>query len=1131
MNAPTLPFQALTVEALLSQLDGRGVRLRLADGQLAVSAGKGALTDELRAALAEHKVALVALLQRRSAREPLPVLRPDPAARHEPFALTDVQHAYWMGRNAFLELGGVSTHVYLELHSPLELARLETALRRTIAHHDMLRAVIGPDGEQRVLPDVPPYELRVVDASALPADEREAALVATRAEMSHQLLPADTWPVFDIRATRLANGLSRVHLSLDLLIVDGASIAMFLRDWRRFYDEPGWQPEAPEVSFRDYVLAERALVRSAAWQRSRDYWLQRLDSLPPAPQLPVLSSREIEAPQFTRRRATFGQGAWQALKQRAISLGVTPSVLLLGVFAEVLRPWCKESAFTLNLTHFNRLALHPHVGRLLGDFTSITLLEVTAPAADDFGARTQRLQRQLARDLEHAAFSGVQVLRERARRLGGAPAAAMPVVFTSALVFDGDGAGALDEIGEYVYGVSQSPQVWFDHQVMEVRGELVVNWDCVEALFPPRVLDDMFEAYRALLSRLASGPEALHARRPVSLPTWQQAERDAANATAADLPRCTLHGMVFAQAARTPAATAVFDAVGEHSYDALARSAYRLARQLKVLGVLPGQRVAVSADKGFEQVVAVLAVLSVGAAYLPIDPLLPVERRALLLSQAGAEVVITQAHHRAGPWPAGARLVCAGDAEVQACADTPTALHDDPDALAYVIFTSGSTGVPKGVAVAHAAAANTVQDINRRHGVGAHDRVLALSALSFDLSVYDLFGMLSVGGALVMPQPARVTDPLHWGELVQRHRVSLWNSVPQLMQLWVETLRAAPAHAPRLALLSGDWIPVRLPDAVRALMPAMKIVSLGGATEGAIWSVAYEIARVDPSWPSIPYGKPLANQRLHVLGDDFEPRAVWATGEIFIAGAGLAQGYWGDEAKTAERFPMHPSSGERLYRTGDLARYLPGGDIEFLGRQDHQVKLNGYRVELGEIAAQLRRQTGVSEALARVWTGTHGQGRQLVAYVVVEAGTSLDIAALREALLAQLPEYMVPQHIVPLAALPLTPTGKVDPRALPAPWAAALQAASVPARDAEERLLHALWSDALEHDDFGVQDNFFHLGGNSLIAMRIITRVQQDFLLPHAFAQDLLRQFFENPTVAELAAWLRNAEAEARHAG
>ena len=351
--------------------------------------------------------------------------------------------------------------------------------------------------------------------------------------------------------------------------------------------------------------------------------------------------------------------------------------------------------------------------------------------------------------------------------------------------------------------------------------------------------------------------------------------------------------------------------------------------------------------KGWGQVVAALGILQAGGAYLPIGRELPEERRLDLILRGGVRRVVVRSADAEGPWPAGVDVVAIDDLGVLAePVRGPTALHR----LAYVIFTSGSTGVPKGVAIEHRAAVNTVLDVNERFGVGPADRVFGVSSLSFDLSVWDVFGVLGAGGTLVLPEPGTERDPGRWARWMRDEGVTIWNSVPALLSMLVAHAGERTDVVPetlRLALLSGDWIPLALPDATRRIAPGCEVVSLGGATEASIWSIHHRILEVDPRWTSIPYGRPLANQTLRVLDARLAERPDGVTGDLYIGGAGLAREYLGDPEKTAASFVTDPRTGERLYRTGDLGRYLPSGEIEFLGREDFQVKVGGLRLEVG----------------------------------------------------------------------------------------------------------------------------------------------------------------------------------------
>jgi amino acid adenylation domain-containing protein len=1049
--------------------------------------------------------------------EPLPGMPENRDERHQPFPLTDVQQAYWIGRGGAYELGNVGSHGYAELEvQDLDVGRLERALQALVERHEVLRLVVLPDGTQRILPEVPELGIPVGDLRSSNERERAAALAAIRERMSHQVLDAGRCPLFEIRATRLSERCTRLHLSFDLLISDAWSFRLLAAELAHLYRAPEASLPPLTASFRDYVMHLPGIEATELHRRAQAYWEARLSTLPDAPALPLVkSAAEVTRPRFERRSGRLEPQAWQALKARAARVEVTPSGLLLAAFAEVLARWSKAPRFCLNLTMFDRLPVHPQINQVVGDFTSVTLLEVDGAAAPTFERRARRIQRQLFEDLDHRAYSGVKVLRRLARLRGGPPRALMPVVFTSTLgLGEASGQRRWSELGELVYNISQTPQVWLDHQAHEVGGALAFNWDAVEELFPPRMLDDMFAAYCALIERLASQEDVWQEAAPSRLPPDQLARRERANATVWRHPAGLLHSRFEERARQQPHALAVHAPDRQLNYGELEARANALGWTLRQMGARANRLVAVVMEKGWEQVVAVLGVLKSGAAYLPLEPGLPQERLWHLLASSRVELVVTQPElDTALSWPPDVRRALVTDAfDVAQGQHTPDP-SQTPDDLAYVIYTSGSTGLPKGVMIDHRGAANTVDDINDRFGVGPADKVLALSSLSFDLSVYDIFGLLAAGGTVVMRDPAGARDPLHWADLVRGLGITVWNTVPVSMGLFAEAVGEGGASSLRLVLLSGDWIPLRLPARVRQLAPAARVVSLGGATEASIWSVAHEIGDVSPDWKSIPYGRALRNQSLHVLDQALEPTPDLVPGKLYIGGIGVARGYFGDEARTRASFIVHPRTGETLYATGDLGRWLPDGNIEFLGREDLQVKIRGHRIELGEIEAALARHPALEAAVVAV-AGDPRADRHLILYAVAKdrptPGARPD---LRSYLREKLPEYMVPAQVVWLPALPVTANGKIDRGRLPALAAApaCVTAEHHPPRDDLERQLAGIWAEVLGRADLGTGDNFFDLGGDSLVAARLALRVRAELGI------DLpLRWLFESPTVAGL---------------
>ncbi|WP_051775011.1 non-ribosomal peptide synthetase [Paenibacillus tyrfis] len=1049
---------------------------------------------------------------------------PDAEHLYEPFPLNEVQQAYWIGRSADFELGNVGAHLYIEIDaSAHSILRLNQALNVLIGRHPMMRAIVRSDGMQQILQEVPPYEVNCRDLRHLHPEEAERELLEIRSELSHRHAPADRYPLFDISATLLANERLRLHFSVDLLIGDAQSWYVMLQELNQLMRDPQATLPPLGLTFRDYVLAERQVLESEAYTRSKAYWAARVSELSPAPELPLARSADsLQAPRFRRLAAFLSPEDWRRLCGYGGRFAVTPSAILLGAFSEVLAVWSKKPRFTINLTLFNRLPIHPDVNRIVGDFTTLTLLEVNYSGQASFGARVKTIQQQLWEDLEHRSYSGIQVLRDYARANLDSSSVAMPVVFTSTLTkTDGLDASVMRGLGEVVYGVSQTPQVYLDHQVYEDAGMLRFHWDVAEDMFPPEMIDDMFTAYCSLLRRLTDEVEAWNEPVGPLAPANQLERIGSVNATETELPRGLLHEPFFEQASLRPEDAAVLAPGMTLTYGELARLADSLADWLIGRGAGPNRPVAVVMEKGWEQAAAVLGILRAHAPYLPIDPGLPTERIRLLLESGEIRFAITQSKvDTAVQWPDGIERYCVDGPKPQADeASKPEAITAaSEDDLAYIIYTSGSTGMPKGVAITHGSARNTLEDLRSRLRIGAQDRVLALSSLSFDLSVFDLAGLLLAGGTVVYPSVGGLKDPADWLERMHECQVTVWNSVPALMGLLVDYAAATSRRLPdclRLIMLSGDWIPVGLPERIREIAaPGVEIVSLGGATEASIWSVLYPIGTVDPAWRSIPYGRPMANQRLYVLDEKLEHRPVWVPGDLYIGGVGLAREYWRDADKTASSFIRHPATGERLYRTGDLARYLPSGDLEFLGREDAQVKIRGYRIELGEIEQALRGHEAVKEALVAVKPGPSGDAAA-VGYVLLHSSelNKIDGQRLRSFLSGKLPDYMVPAAVFILEQWPMTANGKLDVKALPAPEMSG-QTSGMEARGENvtdrERIM-TIVKGSLQIDDLTEDTNLLEIGVTSMDVVRMANALEKAFGLRMKFDE-----FYRRPTVGDV---------------
>ncbi|MEE1760799.1 amino acid adenylation domain-containing protein [Streptomyces sp. SP18BB07] len=1119
---------------LLEEFSDAGIQLWREGENLRFRAPRGVMDDRRLAELRRHKAELLTLVADTGAsREEDPVWQDRPDERHQPFPLTDIQSAYLFGRNPAFGYGGVSCHLYQELDYPADLdpARLQSAWDGLVRRHDALRTIVHEDGTQRVLPEPKDTRIAVADLRDASDDEVAKAFDAVRDELSHAVHPTGERPMYELRLT-LAADRSVLHLSVDFMALDWLSIQQVLTELDRRYQQPDCALPEIDATYRDYVSAEHRLRDTERYARDRAYWWNRVDELPGPPVLPLRDDHDpaTTAPRFRRLTTTLDDRVWQSLKTRAAEQGSTPANAVLAAYVETIGRWSGTPRFCVGLPVLHRLPLHPRVDRLLGDFTSLSLLAVDHGERTSFAERARALGERLFDDLDHRLCSGVEVLREIARRRGREEAM-LPVVFTGSIGVGGDAVSAAGRKPRPSYGISQTPQVWIDCQVGDQFGGLDVNWDIREGTFPDGMVDDMFAAFEALLHRLAEGTEPWTAVDPQPLPERQRTRRTEVNATAAPVPEGLLHDPLVARARAFPDRVAVIDTAGTLTYGQWLGGAAAVATRLRAEGCRPGDFVGVLIDKCRDQAVAVLGVLLAGGVYVPVDSGQPRIRRDRILTDSGVGFAVV-ADAATGELPEGVRAVTVAGLRPVPLAEIPEGPRVAPDELAYVMHTSGSTGVPKGVMISHRAALNTVLDINHRFGVGASDRVLGLAALSFDLSVYDLFGPPAVGAALVLPDPARRGDPSHWAEAVAEHGVTLWNSVPAQLQMLLHYLDAEPGgpESLRLALLSGDWIPLTLPGHAGRHLPGTELISLGGATEAAIWSIHHPITTVEPHWRSIPYGIPLANQRFHVLDSALRDRPDLVAGELYIAGTGLATGYLNDPERTAERFIHHPETKERLYRTGDLGRYLPSGEIEFLGRADQQVKIRGHRIELGEIEAVLGEhpRVGTSVVLA---AGDSAFERALVAFVIPRAESgSVEAGELIGWVADRLPAHMIPARVRLVETLPLTPNGKVDRKKLlasaPTPTAPRDEP-SEPPHPGVERRIADLWAEALGAEPPSREAGFFDAGGDSLLAARFVGRVRE--LVPeaaHLTFDTLLRALLDTPTVAGLARWLRS-DAEA----
>jgi amino acid adenylation domain-containing protein len=1031
----------------------------------------------------------------------------EPEKMDQPFRLNAIQRSYYHGRASSM-LGGVPTCMYHEfIVKNLDVSRFETALNQLVMRHEMLRTVIINEEEQRILTDPPHVSPEVTDYTVWSDEEKNRILDELYDRIYDEMTDLTGFPNFLVRIARFGED-SRIFVVLDSTFVDGASIGILIRDMKKLYDDVPL-PEL-ENNFRDYSLTVENLKHSEEYQKALSYWMARIGTLPDGPMLPVLSEHGIFSGDRVRNRTIrkehwISDQLWRRLKDLSAKESISQFSIEVTAYAAAMARWCGESHFTLNIPIFNRAMTDDSVLRMCGEFGSLIFLEVDLEWDRGFLYNCRKLQSQFQKDMDHRLVNGVDLLenyREKGRNFN------VPIVFTTLTTPSGEEGIYSGEV-ELRRWRSHSSQVWIDSILFNRDGGVQIAWDIRAGIFRDELLDDLFRAFIRCFSLAAESEEFLHGNMKNQIHGRNEEKIRKINATKYDYSDCPslLHEGFMRSARAVPDRPCCITAERIFTYEEMRNCAERIALELSAQGAVPGDLVAVYMDRGWKQAAAALGILLGGMAYVPIGADWPAERIRTICRNAGIRFAVTDGMH-------SVRAVSEIVPDLCWCGKAPDRNRiwnpaQNPSDLAYIIYTSGSTGVPKGVLIEHQSAMNTIHTINRMFHVSEQDRTFMVSELYFDLSVYDLFGMFAAGGAVYIPSGTEKRDVSCWEHILTEHGITIWNSVPSFAQMLVvmEAGKQLNKAVLRQFLLSGDWIPLTLPEQIRKVFPDVGVTSLGGATEASVWSNYFPVRGVDPEWTSIPYGYPLDNQMMVVLNRRMEICPEYVPGDIYIGGAGLARGYLNEEEMTRRQFHEKTGDWPRLYRTGDRGLYRSDGCIEFLGRSDDQIKLNGFRIELGEIEACAQRHPDVKNAVASFDRAR----RQIFLYYILSA--PCEPARIREHLERELPEYMQPARMMEISDIPLSVNGKVNRAMLPDIREETFRREETLTETGRE--LSGLYQSVLRVSCVSCDENFFRMGGDSVLAIKLLHQMTRMF-----GDQIRLTDIFKYPTIRKMAAYI-----------
>ena len=1108
----------MTTTELLAHLRQLNLRLRVEEDNLVLSGPKGTLTETLRAELAERKMEILALLENASKIAPHePELQR--VSRTDRLPLSFSQQRLWFLDQYEPDRSFYNIPYGLRLVGPLNLSALEQTLHEIVRRHEVLRTAFPDvDGEpfQMISPPTRP-SLAVIDLRLHAGGEREDEARRLAGEEARRPFDLINGPVFRTNLIRLDEEDHILLLTAHHIVADGWSMGSLLRELAVLYrafsqSQPSPLPELA-IQFVDYTVWQREWLNGAELERQLSYWKKQLAQFPKRLDLPTDRGRPaVQSYRGARQTFELSHSLAETLKTFSRKEGATLFMILLAAFQTLLYRLSGQDDIVVGCPIANRRKVE--VEGLIGFFANTLVLRTDFSGNPSFREMLQRVRRVALDAYEHQDLPFERLVEELnpERSLSHSPLFQAMFVLHNTPEYQVDLPGLTCQQFRLETDTTKFDMTMsLSEQPQGIKGSLEYSTD----LFEAETIVRMSGYFRTLLEGIAAAPD-----RPISdLPLLTDSEIHELlvgwNTTDRDYPRgrC-IHELFEKQVDLTPDAVAVIFENTQLTFRELNLRANQLARYLSKLGVGPESLVGVCMERSLEMIIGIMGILKAGAAYLPQDPRFPSERLTLMWNDARVAVLLSQERLAKNIPPFSGTAVYLDRDWEQISSENDTNLESGAVAenLAYVIYTSGSTGTPKGVQVAHHSVVNVLTHVKEAFALTGRDGLPLLANICFDISVMELFLPLITGAKLIVASSQTAVDGTRIGQLMSNQRTTIMHATPAT---WRLLLQAGWRGRRNITILcGGEALPTDLADELAG--NGSKLWNLYGPTETTIYSTAAAY-RSELGTGTYSIGRPISNTRIYILDDHLQPVPVGVPGHLYIGGMGLARGYVNRPEITAESFIPDMFSGEagaRMYRTGDLARYLPDGNLDYLGRKDYQIKLRGFRIELGEIEVTLREHSEVLHAVVLAREDVAGD-KQLVAYVVLKQAGGATGSQLRAFVKEKLPEYMLPSAFVFLESFPLTSNGKIDRKRLPAPEQdgrpQTICRETAP-RTPMEELLSKIWEEVLKLDSVSIYDNFFDLGGHSLKAAQVMSRVRDAVRLHLP-----VRIIFEAPTVAELA--------------
>lgn len=1035
-----------------------------------------------------------------------------PDKRFETFPITDLQTAYLIGGRSDTLLGGNPTRGYSEIIcKDYDNERMETAINRLFAAHDIFRLRIFSDGTQRVEREMEHYSLPFEDISSMSEKEQEAYMLEKRERIFNTLFDTEKLPLVRFCATKLSDEKTVLHFSHDGKIIDGWSHENVIHELDVLYSFPEREYKAPEIQFLDYVNYLEAVKKTDKYKADMDYWMKKADSGHTSPSLPLMCDPSQIKDVSTRQVVRYiSQETWEKVRSFAAKSGFTPFALIFTAFGKAISKYSSSKDFLMNMPASVRPAIHPEIDELIGECSNFYIFDFENKNGCSIADTARDNQKQIAEIMQHDYFMGTDFIREMQKRDGGSIVA--PIVFTSIIDTPDRESISLRK----VYTKTHTSQIWIDAIAMKNNGGIMLIMDCVRELLSSDVTEAIGDTFVRLLELAADQPEFWNESSVAPMLSGELAVTGPCTAEGMG-QNGSIPAMMKDVLAKFPDRLVVADSAGELTYRELFRKANCLAKTVRdAAGAESGFRFGVFADKGRLQAIAAAASVILGCPFLPLDITYSAEQVEYTAGCAGLAVIVAEGG-LAGRLTdvQGCRVINADDTDYSYDGEISFAEAKDDD-ISFIINTSGTTGRPKSVAVTHRGLVNCLLQSIDEFGINENDRFIAVTNYCHDMAMYDIFGAFTAGAAMIIPDARRQKEPEHWCELIEKYGVTFWNSVPAFPEMLLDS---EPEDAERrlssvrLMVNGGDVLQVSLARRIKKNFVNARHYNVGGPSETTIWSIWHPVDDSDLSSTFIPYGKPInSGIQYYILSDSGSLCPAGVEGTMYIGGVSLALGYLGLDEETERKFVRF--NGKRVYNTGDRGYYLSDGSIKFVGRQDNQVKINGKRIELDGIAETLC-------GLDSVQTGTAVLDRErntIVAFYI--ADEELSAEEMKREMAKILPDYMIPSAFIRLDEMPLTKNGKVDIPSLERKCSEREETiAAAPAEQSSDPViteLSELLCTLLKQKDISISRSFFEMGGNSIYAIRLIAAIRKKWGVTLS-----VYDIMNNPYVSEWAGLIK----------